>query len=148
MTCTVETNSKDVPKYTTAFRKTTSKGLFERTFYYTMFCSSRSEPQTYVTNANSIDGGPNIVHRPISPRHAKMPSCTVPLYCIQPRYSHYTARGSDVGGVGGSTWEPQRSGAVRATSGSTPNVLYNGVPGSTSGSTPNVLYNGSRMVRW
>ena len=51
-----------------------------------MFWSSQraSQPQTYVTNANSIDGGSNIVHRPISPRHAIM-HC-VPLYCIQPLY--------------------------------------------------------------
>ena len=89
------------------------------------------------------------LYRPISPRHSIMHS--VPLYCIQPLYSHYTTTIQPeevMSEAWGSAWEPQRSGAVRATSGSTPNVLYNGVPGSTSGSTPNVLYNGSRMVRW
>ena len=88
------------------------------------------------------------LYRP-SPRHFIMHS--VPLYCIQPLYSHYTTTIQPeevMSEAWGSAWEPQRSGAVRATSGSTPNVLYNGVPGSTSGSTPNVLYNGSRMVRW
>ena len=59
-----------------------------------MFWSSQraSQPQTYVTNANSIDGGSNIVHRPISPRHAIM-HCSTILYTatIQPLYSHYTA---------------------------------------------------------
>ena len=103
-------------------RKATLKGLFEGTFYCTMFWSSHSEPQTYVTNANSIDGGSNIVHRPISPKG--MPSCTVFHYTV---YSHYTATiqpeevVSEAWGL--FAWEPQRSGAVRSTSGSTRNVL-------------------------
>ena len=94
MTCTARNQFKRLQQ----LRKATSKGPFEGTFYCIMFWPSHSEPQTYVTNANIIDGGSNIVHRPISPKHAIM-HC-VPLYCIQPLYSHYTARGSDVGGVG------------------------------------------------
>ena len=39
----------------------------------------------------------------------------------------------------GSAWEPQRSGAVRATSGSTPNVLYNPLPVEYF-TTPTILY--------
>ena len=49
-----------------------------------------------------------------------MPSCTVPLYCIQPLYSHYTATiqplyspRSDVGGVGLYVGAPaERSGEI------------------------------------
>ena len=80
--------SKPIQKITTA-SKSDFEGTFRRDFLlHNMF----SEPQTYVTNANSIDGGSNIVHRPISPRHAIM-HCSTILYTatIQPLYSHYTA---------------------------------------------------------
>ena len=108
---------------------------------FTAQCFSRSEPQTYVTNANSIDGGPNIVHRhrPISPRHAIM-HC-VPLYCIQPLYSHYTAT------IHAATIQPEE--VMSEAWG-----LYVGAPAERSGESDKweyaerILYNGSRMVRW
>ena len=62
----LETNSKDYNSFEKRLRRDFSKGLF------TAQCGPHSEPQTYVTNANSIDGGSNIVHRPISPSHATL----------------------------------------------------------------------------
>ena len=60
-----------------------------------------------------------------------MPSCTLFHYTVYNHYlySHYTTTIQPeevMSEAWGSTWEPQRSGAVRATSGSTPNVLYKG----------------------
>ena len=68
-----------------------------------MFWSSQraSQPQTYVTNANSIDGFSTSISTYIAKafHHAL---CSTILYTatIQPLYNHYTARGSDVRGVG------------------------------------------------